>query len=758
MDQMDPTQYQHYIPQLILRRFAVAQPIAPSRNRKNEARQRKQSASNAKVKVVSLDKDPPEITDEPVRRTFGQQDMYNDDSKFDKKGRERIEKKLGEIEAAASRIIARVVDAYEAGKEGILLSRYDKDLLRKFQFVMKYRGPIFFRRFNHQTAEAYDSVDKTTFLGYMQRSGFSRPLDVSFDNLTKIIDMPIDPEGRWPWELAKRIYPPDGIWLIINVWEMHTAFVTPSDPDDEFILTENAFGIHEGPVSYSVDRRTGKQTQVAYTEFHLLTVISPRLVMVLRHDSMPEPLEDMDPNIRKQKLDRLAEQAQTHLDPEHATSLLQDFPLEKARLVLAQGEDGKPRPGDTFHFAFSRLESRQIQTINMVMLDQAHKIDKLVFKSEAALRKALEFYLDYPCLTNGMFSLKTISDKPDDPMLLLFQKLEHVARILGSGVRAKYHVDPLMEDDADMSFDEAVAHVLRTVTPVLPNNPFSLPMTVLMEVLEKMEMNIRATYAMDQILEADGRPWYPDLIYAAVQATDRKNLSQRTKDLLNVDRQTWLSLWYALVKRAMQEPGADPDADIIDMLEKLRQHSLGSSTEDLHGTERIAKHVLSTYARVHDSRPDPQPEFSARGLRKAFDDLGRDMERENSPSHTSSLINHPCPQSESKVIENTEESNLRYRSQTTETKSEVSLGNTPAVRPEVPHYEEYPATTPWVWKIATGPLVWKIAIFVVMIWLGWPVRVFLVVLSWLAWCVKVFLTVLFYLFLCMMVLVTAQSS
>jgi hypothetical protein len=336
----------------------------------------------------------------------------------------------------------------------------------------------------------------------------------------------------------------------------------------------------------------------------------------------------------------------------------------------------------------------------MVMLDQAHEITKLVFKSKAALRKAVEFYLDYPCLTNGLYSIKTISDRPDDPRLLLLHKLEHVAHILGSDVRARYHVDPLMEDNADMSFEEAFAHVFQTVTPILPNNPFALPMTFLIEVLQKMNMNIRATYAMDQILEADGQPWYPDLIYAAVQATDSKNPSQRTKDLRNITRQMWLSGWNGLVKRAMQEPGADPNADIKDMLEKLRQHSLGSATEDLQGTDGIAKHVLSTYARVNALQPDSQPEFSGPGFTKTFDGMERDIKRRNPSPFPSSSFNHPCLHPENEVMENTE-STLGYGLQTTETKSEASLDKTPAVRLDAP---AHPASTP-------SPPLWDIATF-----------------------------------------------
>jgi hypothetical protein len=84
-----------------------------------------------------------------------------------------------------------------------------------------------------------------------------------------------------------------------------------------------------------------------------------------------------------------------HVDPGHATSLLLDLPIIRARnlnsevqserLLSKHGSDAKPRHHDTITFTLSHLESEHVQTINMVMLDQAHQISKLVFKSEAAL-------------------------------------------------------------------------------------------------------------------------------------------------------------------------------------------------------------------------------------------------------------------------------------------------------------------------------------------------------------------------------------
>jgi hypothetical protein len=364
------------------------------------------------------------------------------------------------------------------------------------------------------------------------------------------------------------------------------SFSIPLDSSGEFLLTEDAFGVHEGPVSYSVDASTSQQTTTAYTEFHTLSVISPHIVMILRDNSLPEPLADKDNKVRDSKRELLAAVAQMHNNPDHATSMLQDLPVAKARnsytvikngrLVLAAGVDSVPRGTDTFTFPFFRLESRHVQTINTIMLDQAHNIFTIVYKSDAALCKALEFYLSYPTCSNGNYSTKTISERSDDPTLLLLRKLEHVAHILGSEVEAKYHVEPLT--DVDATYDNTVAEVLRTAKPpngLSPSNPLAIPVTVLVEVLEACGLNIRAAYAIDVIFESDDRPSHPELTHQAVQRVDREILTEHTGNIRDVDLRLWNLGWHALVKRALQGADVDLGRDVEEMRRTISKLDLG---------------------------------------------------------------------------------------------------------------------------------------------------------------------------------------
>lgn len=63
---------------------------------------------------------------------------------------------------------------------------------------------------------------------------------------------------------------------------------TPSDPSEEFIVTEDAFSIHEGRVGYSLDLATGEIIIGANTKFHVIRVISLSLIMLLRSWFLPQ--------------------------------------------------------------------------------------------------------------------------------------------------------------------------------------------------------------------------------------------------------------------------------------------------------------------------------------------------------------------------------------------------------------------------------------------------------------------------------------
>ncbi|KAK6591544.1 hypothetical protein H4I95_12152 [Botrytis cinerea] len=566
--------------------------------------------------AVNLVGSSPELVEVTVKHTFAERDMYKDDSKLTPKQQMRIEEKLGRLESAVSNVIRKIVRAQENGKKDIWMSRSQKDLLRKFLWVMKYRSPIFFKRFNHQKAEDYDANDKHEFLEYMRKMNFQRPLDVWFDNLTKIMDTTMDPEGKWVEDLFEHIYPGDALWVFANIQTMYLALCTPSDQAKSLFL---------------------QKTLSAYMK---------------------------------------------------VLSLLKDLPVAKARnsytkevggrLLLAEGKDGARRSSDRFCFTLFRLPSEHVQMLNSVMLDQACNISKIVYRSRSALKTALEFYLDMPTQTNGIYSMKTITERPDDPYKRLLEKLEHVARDLGSNIHARYHVDPLEEGDSPIDFEEHLArdlgfkvHTRYPVDPIekggspvdfedavievlkrsstIVGDPIRLCMEILVKIVSMLQLTIRSIHAIDLI--ANDRPEFPEMVYREIQKVSQGSTIQLSYDIISMPSYKWRYMWETLCSTAL----AKSEGSVASDIEEIKKKLVGSNYEFLsHGIRSPRYWEIEAFSRTSSEfeyRPDSTLQtsqeikktksdttsvqrnsgLSKSGIMKAFDQIGHDLTGEWSP-------------------------------------------------------------------------------------------------------------------------------
>ena len=196
---------------------------------------------------------------------------------------------------------------------------------------MKYRGSGFHNRFCHKDAERYSENDRDKMLKYMQEKGFKKPIDVWFNNIKGMLELEMDVEDKWIRELIDRIYPDDAMWFVANTQMNYLAFCTPSNKDDEFLLTENLYNIYEGPTSYAANLETGENIPKAYTEYHTFSIISPKLVMVLRSVLLPAPEEDSDESVKEWRRYWYKDAIVQHNDPLTAGSKLLDLPITKAR-------------------------------------------------------------------------------------------------------------------------------------------------------------------------------------------------------------------------------------------------------------------------------------------------------------------------------------------------------------------------------------------------------------------------------------------
>jgi Protein of unknown function (DUF4238) len=418
--------------------------------------------------TVNLAKDTAEIIETPVARTFGLTDMYRDFANAS--NQHYLEEQLSKLESRAGMVVSKILKSLEAGDKEVWIPRSDRDILRKFLFIMKYRNSGMHKRFGHQNMEEYSQNDRVRFLKYMREKEFKKPIDVWFNNIKAMLELKMDPGGKWMAELQKHAYPDDAKWFISHAQMFYLALCTPSNQEDEFLLTENSYGVHEGPASPHENPDTGEPDEI-YTEYHLFAAISPKLMLVLRSFVLPVPEEDFDDNIREWRKDMHYQTYSQHKNPMAPFSRLADLPIAKARnsyskvvdsrLELLDGEDGTPRAHHKFCFRFFPISTKHVNMINDIMLEQSIAISAIVFKTYPGARRALEHYLK-----TTETGVKFIRDTPDDPRLACVKKLEQAAREMGSDVTAVYKLwdKPISEDERKRRL-EALNQVIQENIP-----------------------------------------------------------------------------------------------------------------------------------------------------------------------------------------------------------------------------------------------------------------------------------------------------
>lgn len=145
---MKDSQYHHFIPRFILRNFASSSqpPAGPSQSSKRRQKKRRDAFINS-IDLESGDIGPSWISEE-----FGIRDMYREGNKDDAF---ELEKRLSELERQAAEIIQRAIDTFATPGNVLRLHRGDRDCLRKFFFLMKYRNRNLHQRYGHDSLDTY---------------------------------------------------------------------------------------------------------------------------------------------------------------------------------------------------------------------------------------------------------------------------------------------------------------------------------------------------------------------------------------------------------------------------------------------------------------------------------------------------------------------------------------------------------------------------------------------------------------------------
>lgn len=239
------SQYHHFVPRFILKNFAhpYEPPVGTSKNSCKGNRRKKKNGpypGDLMVNVINLDAATAEIVEQPVAKTLGMTDMYRD-LRHDT-NQNHLEENFSTLESRAALVINKIRKAFEAGDRDVWIIRTERDTLRKFLFIMKYRGSGAHKRYYHHDAEEYSENDKERLLKYMREKGYKKPVDVWFDNINAMLELKMDPQMEWMGWLREHVYPDDAMWFIAHSQMMYLALCTPSGPESEFLLTENAYG------------------------------------------------------------------------------------------------------------------------------------------------------------------------------------------------------------------------------------------------------------------------------------------------------------------------------------------------------------------------------------------------------------------------------------------------------------------------------------------------------------------------------------
>ncbi|KAK0716279.1 hypothetical protein B0H67DRAFT_490925 [Lasiosphaeris hirsuta] len=422
------SQYQHFVPQFLLKNFSHQ--YKRGGRRRGKRNDNEPFYGQVVVRNLDLSLTPPGICEKSISRILGQINMYKDTAAQSDQ-QQRLEAKLSSFESRASTIFQRFTRAFAQKQDGVWLSRDERDLIRKFLFLLKYRGGKFYRRFCHETPKQYDADDRETMWEYMANKGFERPLDVWLDNLEAIMELDMDPSTDWLEQLRKRMYPEDAEWFYSHTEHYYMAICTPSDPDDEFILTDNAYNVFEGPNLFVRGRDTGEVGGATYTPLHEFAPISPKLIIILRNRIFPLPGESEDElTWMNRELRRLCVLGPRHKDV-LASSLLVDLPVRVAENNYTRDsyDSGhwEKKKEHNFFFRFFSIDSMHVNTVNAILLDNCYHCTSIVFESQANFARTLEWYLTAQC-TVGKVILGTDTDVRWETL----KKLEAVSHSLGS--------------------------------------------------------------------------------------------------------------------------------------------------------------------------------------------------------------------------------------------------------------------------------------------------------------------------------------
>ncbi|KAG1813562.1 uncharacterized protein BJ212DRAFT_1275165, partial [Suillus subaureus] len=381
------TQYQHFIPRFILRRFQVG-PVRSKREREREF----QLTGVDPEYVHYYDIATGNLDIRPIGKVYGVPNFYQDIRNT--QNINELEEKLADLERHAASII---MDLHNALPQGTFtLKRRSLELLRKFLFVMHYRkvscSNAYFQADHPENARSRQWIES-----FMKAKGIQSAVEFWLYVLRYYLDTSHSDIMRDAAELVEKYgeeglqkmmteshIPPDLEHFPAYTYHTHADSyffsIWEAAEGEEFIITHNAFGLWEGLGG-------------GCPGLHRIFVVSPRIALVLRNVILrPETKKYIKPGALVSSLLNVnpAPPTPIYASGERGTYIAHvNF---QSAMSLARYRSSQEGGNDSFVFKITKLSRPQTLEFNSILLVNVTKTGSLTFLSRGSmLRTARAF-------------------------------------------------------------------------------------------------------------------------------------------------------------------------------------------------------------------------------------------------------------------------------------------------------------------------------------------------------------------------------
>lgn len=342
-------QYHHYIPQFILKNFAVDD-------------YHKKSSQRSIIKQYDLKLH--QTTEVLIKRAYGCFNMYKDvnntvDLMF-------VERKLADLESKASLVINKIKRTNPNEEFSIL--RSELYIIKKFLFIMCYRKP--YRR-NQYLNENFDKLTIDDITKYKNMKGFNNYSDIWLDNIKQILTLPKEEILKFNNGIPKtrsddKLYHVVHSDYVANI--MYFMCVWYAEEGTEFILTDSNFGLYEGYYPFVI--------------YHTFYVITPKIAIVFCNTCLRKDFP-VNPIYVSLNLPSSWFSDDIHLSPKVRYWDGNKYckqPLKKEDI----GDD------DEFTYRLKVVPAKAVHLVNLIAINECDEF--ITYKTEQCMLKSIRFY------------------------------------------------------------------------------------------------------------------------------------------------------------------------------------------------------------------------------------------------------------------------------------------------------------------------------------------------------------------------------